>query len=328
MSARVTSIHFLPSSFGGGHHCVFRESRTFRSPDGWNSGLYAKLGGVAILPAAVDPWTKTVIERLRNDNGVIFILDNNVARYMETEGRYWKYRHGYPVVATKSEIKAWSRQKPETILSDSADLCFRVYRRIRARYLPLSEQQCSPHVHAMVGLFRFKPERPFFMPISEFSHNPPGGIAERDPSARPSNAKFSALMDTWGVTTDALVDAMLREPGAPQGDHTKAEMARAIAEARQGGAELPALMFDKLVALNTTMLELIDALVQANAHQPVVEIILPRSEAELLATTEGLYDEDSFGPLPVTAATIRIANLAIGKRLQDAGIDVHFCFPS
>lgn len=166
------------------------------------------------------------------------------------------------------------------------------------------------------------------MPISEFSHNPPGGIAEPDPSLRPSNAQFSALMDAWGVSTEALVQAMLREPGAPQSDLAKARLADVIAEARQGGAELPKLMFDKLVTLNTTMLELIETLVKANAHQPVVEIIQPRSEAELLATTEGLYDDDCFGALPVTAATIRIANLAIGRRLQDAGIDVHFCFPS
>lgn len=166
------------------------------------------------------------------------------------------------------------------------------------------------------------------MPISEFSHNPPGGIAEPDPFERPSNAEFSALMDTWGVTTEALVQAMVREPRAPQGQVAKEQLAQVIAEARQGGGALPENLYGKLVTLNASMLGLIEDLVKANVHHPAVEIVLPRSDAELLSTTPGFFDISSFAALPVTAATLRIANLIIGRRLQAAGVDVHFCFPS
>ncbi len=164
------------------------------------------------------------------------------------------------------------------------------------------------------------------MPITRITVNPPGGIAEIDPVKRPINAEMLVLMDTWGVTRAALLEAMLSDPSAPTGQPARDAMAVLIMEAADGAVKCPALVYAKLLQLDLILRGAIKAIVEKYANQPRIEFSLPRDDSEARKTVGALFENEAFEHLPLTAAGTRIALFTVGRTLRERGVDVHFCF--
>jgi hypothetical protein len=166
------------------------------------------------------------------------------------------------------------------------------------------------------------------MPITRTTVNPPGGIAEIDPVKRPINAEMLGLMDAWGVTRDALVAAMFSGPNAPKGQPARDAMTVLIMEAADGAVKCPALVYAKLLQLDSKLRGTIKAIVDKYADQPRIEFSLPRDDSEARKTVGALFEHEAFETLPLTAAGARIALFTVGRTLRERGVDVHFCFPA
>jgi hypothetical protein len=164
------------------------------------------------------------------------------------------------------------------------------------------------------------------MPITRITVNPPGGIAEIDPVKRPINAEMLVLMDAWGVTRPALLAAMLSGPNAPKGEPARDAMNVLIMEACDGAVPCPALVYAKLLQLDSKLRGTIKAIVEKYADQPRIEFSLPRDDSEARRTVGALFEHEAFENLPLTAAGTRIALLTVGRTLRERGVDVHFCF--
>lgn len=113
-------ITFLPSHFGRGFTASIFGEVDDVNPDGWRPGAYRSLAGVAQLPDKIDAWTSTVVERLKRENGVIFLPRETAEQYLETEGRYWRFHHGDLFNATNFERFLWRVKPPKTPTSDYA----------------------------------------------------------------------------------------------------------------------------------------------------------------------------------------------------------------
>ncbi|WP_395832508.1 hypothetical protein [Elstera sp.] len=166
------------------------------------------------------------------------------------------------------------------------------------------------------------------MPITRITVNPPGGIAEIDPVKRPINAEMLVLMDAWGVTRPALLAAMLSGPHAPKGEPARDAMNVLIMEACDGAVPCPALVYAKLLQLDSKLRGTIKAIVEKYADQPRIEFSLPRDDSEARKTVGALFEHEAFENLPLTAAGTRIALFTVGRTLRERGVDVHFCFPA
>lgn len=166
------------------------------------------------------------------------------------------------------------------------------------------------------------------MPITRTTVNPPGGIAEIDPVKRPINAEMLGLMDVWGVTRAALLAAMLSGPNAPTGQPARDAMDLVIMEATDGAVPCPALVYAKLLLLDSKLRGAVKAIVERYADQPRIELCLPRDDSEARKTVGALFEHEAFENLPLTAAGTRIALFTVGRTLRERGVDVHFCFPA
>jgi hypothetical protein len=119
-SSCKTIIKFLPSFFGRGYGASIYGEIDGVNKDGWRPGAYRSVAGVAEMPELSDSWTLTVIDRLRRENGVIFLSKEKADDYMETEGRYWQFSHGIPIDITNFERFLWRVKPPKTPISDYA----------------------------------------------------------------------------------------------------------------------------------------------------------------------------------------------------------------
>jgi hypothetical protein len=128
-------IEFLPSSFGYGWCGAFRSTEREHYPDGWDVGLCAHIGGVAVYPSAMDAWTNTVLVHLIRENGVCFIFEDEIKDYMRNEGLYWRYYHRRSKNVSFGQRLAWRFRKPLTPLSDTARLSFERLRVRRERLI-------------------------------------------------------------------------------------------------------------------------------------------------------------------------------------------------
>jgi len=113
-----TSIEFLPSSEGPGYRASIISGGYGAAKNGWSAEQYGHLSGVARIPTAVDGWEKVVVESLKA-NGVVFLSDTEVERYLSGEGRYWRWQSGISKV-NHGEALIWSISKPATPTSDRA----------------------------------------------------------------------------------------------------------------------------------------------------------------------------------------------------------------
>lgn len=117
------TITFLPSPFGTGYCASISGWYGDHAPDGWIKDYYDGLHGIAVMPSDTkmesQPWLKTVVEHLRTQ-GVIFLRPDQVTRYMEGEGAYWKWRNGWTHDTPVTSRVLWSVRRPSTPLGDRA----------------------------------------------------------------------------------------------------------------------------------------------------------------------------------------------------------------
>ncbi len=91
------SIEFLPCRYGGGYSAIISGFWGNHDAEGWVAGAYGNLHGVAVEPEAncleCSGWLRVVRRRLP-EQGVIFIPQEIVQTYLDTEGAYWVDRWG------------------------------------------------------------------------------------------------------------------------------------------------------------------------------------------------------------------------------------------
>ncbi|HEY0206391.1 MAG TPA: hypothetical protein VGC15_19850 [Acetobacteraceae bacterium] len=90
-------IDFLPCRDGGGYSAVISGFWGNHDTEGWVVGAYGNLRGVAVEPEAecleCSGWMRVVRRRLP-EQGVVFIPQENVQSYLDTEGVYWVNKWG------------------------------------------------------------------------------------------------------------------------------------------------------------------------------------------------------------------------------------------
>lgn len=123
---QFATIDFLPSRHGAGYCASIYGFYGEYEADGWVSGPYDDLHGIAVEPDAEaldsSAWLRVVRCRLA-EQGIIFIPQNKVRDYLNTEGAYWIDRwggtHRWRQARTPSlgERLLW-RLKPPPLLVD------------------------------------------------------------------------------------------------------------------------------------------------------------------------------------------------------------------
>ncbi len=120
----TSSIEFLPSLFGSGYSGSIGSQYTADEDDeGWATKGFRGCGGVAIKPskpfASNELWGKIVLKRLENDNGVIFLTEEEADQYIKAEGKYWLWQWGGIRIPFWQKI-LWTIRKPPTPINDTA----------------------------------------------------------------------------------------------------------------------------------------------------------------------------------------------------------------
>lgn len=93
-------VELLPSRYGTGNRAIFTSdfgTGVEADEDGWPQARYRHTRGVAVEPSAkalaASSWLAIVVQRLKRQ-GVLFLPEDQVQTYLDTEGTYWLHREG------------------------------------------------------------------------------------------------------------------------------------------------------------------------------------------------------------------------------------------
>ena len=120
-------LWFLPSWEGWGCHMTLHFHTHRSSPDGWDRTLCGGIRGVMLRPEEDDPYLELAMDHL-SYQGVHILSQAQARQYMDCEGTYWSFKHGFaccpadlaPRQPSAMEWLSWMVMKPETPLFNRA----------------------------------------------------------------------------------------------------------------------------------------------------------------------------------------------------------------